>query len=90
MLDYGSCQHPLGYGATVLVWSLAGTLTGAAANFAQLFSCRMLLGVGEARPGWDSSQHRPPAIFTLLHGFAAHIVILGQELAVPFIQGAVE
>src|SRR5581483_12483588 len=37
-----------GYAATVLVWSLAGTFTGAANNFTQLFACRLLLGVGEA------------------------------------------
>jgi ACS family hexuronate transporter-like MFS transporter len=37
-----------GYAACVLVWSLAGVLTGASSNFAQLFGCRLLLGVGEA------------------------------------------
>jgi ACS family hexuronate transporter-like MFS transporter len=37
-----------GYAVCVLVWSSAGALTGASSNFAQLFGCRLLLGVGEA------------------------------------------
>lgn len=37
-----------GYAACVLVWSMAGALTGASSNFSQLFGCRLLLGVGEA------------------------------------------
>lgn len=37
-----------GYPICVLVWSMAGALTGASANFSQLFACRLLLGVGEA------------------------------------------
>jgi MFS transporter, ACS family, hexuronate transporter len=37
-----------GYAACVLVWSMAGALTGASSNFSQLFACRLLLGIGEA------------------------------------------
>lgn len=62
-----------GYAATVLVWSLAGTLTGAAANFTQLFSCRLLLGVGEAA-NWPAalrviSRVVPEKKRSLMNGF---------------------
>ncbi|HEX7361792.1 MAG TPA: MFS transporter [Bryobacteraceae bacterium] len=38
----------LGYAISVLVWSLAGILTGFITNFRELLGCRLLLGVGEA------------------------------------------
>jgi ACS family hexuronate transporter-like MFS transporter len=62
-----------GYAATVLIWSLAGTLTGAAANFAQLFGCRLMLGAGEAA-NWPAalrvvSRVIPPEKRSLANGF---------------------
>jgi ACS family hexuronate transporter-like MFS transporter len=61
-----------GYAATVLIWSLAGTLTGAAHNFTQLFACRLLLGVGEAA-NWPAalrvvSRVIPPEKRSLVNG----------------------
>jgi ACS family hexuronate transporter-like MFS transporter len=62
-----------GYAATVLLWSLAGTFTGAASNFAQLFACRLLLGVGEAA-NWPAalrvvSRVIPTEKRSLVNGF---------------------
>lgn len=76
-----------GYGATVLVWSLAGTLTGAAANFAQLFSCRMLLGVGEAA-NWPAalrvvSRIVPPEKRSLFNGFFNSGASVGAVITPP-------
>ena len=47
-LDPGSGEHPVGIRCFCARRSTAGALTGASSNFAQLFGCRLLLGVGEA------------------------------------------
>src|SRR5215469_2455166 len=76
-----------GYAATVLVWSLAGTLTGAAANFTQLFSCRLILGIGEAA-NWPAalrviSRVVPPEKRSLMNGFFNSGASVGAVITPP-------
>jgi MFS transporter, ACS family, aldohexuronate transporter len=76
-----------GYAATVLVWSLAGTLTGAAANFTQLFSCRLLLGIGEAA-NWPAalrviSRVTPVEKRSLMNGFFNSGASVGAVITPP-------
>jgi len=76
-----------GYAATVLVWSLAGALTGGAGNFAQLFACRMVLGVGEAG-NWPAalrvvSRIIPPEKRSFINGFFNSGASVGAVITPP-------
>jgi ACS family hexuronate transporter-like MFS transporter len=76
-----------GYAATVLIWSLVGTLTGVAGNFGQLFGCRMILGVGEAA-NWPAalrvvSRVVPPAKRSLINGFFNSGASVGAVITPP-------
>jgi sugar phosphate permease len=71
-------------GSAVLFWSLAQGLAGLASGFGQLFSLRLMLGLGEAPQvptcakiirGWFGPRHRglPTAMFTGSFQFATAV-----------------
>jgi ACS family hexuronate transporter-like MFS transporter len=71
----------------VLVWSLAGALTGAAGNFNQLFGCRLVLGIGEAA-NWPAalrvgSRLIPPQKRSLINGFFNSGASVGAVITPP-------
>lgn len=79
----------VGYAISVLVWSLAGVLTGFITNFRELLGCRLLLGVGEAA-NWPAAlrtvaRTMPPDKRSLANGFFNSGASVGAIVTPPLI-----